>query len=267
MSEERPTGWEGADRWFASPPEGEEQPAASAVPRCEVCGAGLETDQTYCLECGSPTPLAPPLRRDGRRFAIAAAAVAVVALVAGAVAFAAMDDDPEPAAGTVTTAVGTVTSPLPPDTSGVPGTGPLPPDTSLTTPTAPTAPGTTGFETVTGPSTAPPATTDEPPAETEPEPEPEPEPQDGASDWPAGRTAWTAVVSSVRDESDARGAKSALEAAGQPGGVLFSTDFPGFRPGYWVVFSGVYDSRARAIDQASVLRSEYPGAYARRIEG
>jgi hypothetical protein len=132
-------------------------------------------------------------------------------------------------------------------------------------------PTTTGFDTVTGPATTPPATTapsTTAPATTEPEPEPEPEPEGGASDWPDGRTAWTAVLASVRDESDARAAKSRLQAADEPAGVLFSSDFPGLRPGYWVVFSGVYDARQDAIAQASRLRSPaYSESYARRITG
>jgi hypothetical protein len=49
--------------------------------------------------------------------------------------------------------------------------------------------------------------------------------------------------------------------------VLFSSDFPGLRSGYWVVFSGMYDGRDAALAQAGKLRPQWPGAYARRISG
>ena len=231
------------------------------VPRCEVCGAELEHDQTYCLECGAPTPLAPRLRRGGRALALLAGAIVVLGVGAGALAYAvASDDDGSSPAGSSAT---TATAPtggatvVPP-----PVTGPLPPDTSVTSPTAPatTAPGTgtgTGFETVTGPTTtAPPATETQPPGSG-----------GGSSDWPAGETAWTAILSSVRSESDARAAKSRLSSSGEPAGVLFSSDYPGLRPGYWVVFSGSYPSESAAEAQASALSGRFPGAYARRIEG
>ena len=280
MSAERPTGWEGAARWFATPDGGGGggggggEPPADAegtpppIPRCEVCGAELEHDQTYCLECGSPTPLAPRLRRGRRGVAILAGAVAVLGLGAGALAYAVAEDDGGGASATTTTPVTAtvpVPVPLPPETG--PATGPLPPDTSLGTVTVPstdTLPSTaTGFDTVTGPSSTP--TTTEVPATTDGAPVTEPD--TGASDWPAGTSAWTAILSSVGSESDARAAKSRVAAGGDPAGVLFSSDFPDLRSGYWVLFSGSYSDRASAIAQATKLRSDFPGAYARRIEG
>jgi len=293
VSEERPTGWEGAERWFATPgggagdgggqggePPADAEDAPPPIPRCEVCGAELEHDQTYCLECGSPTPLAPRLRRGRRGVAILAGAVAVLGLGAGALAYAVAEDDGSASAGTGTTpATATFPAPvpLPPETG--PATGPLPPDTSLGTVTVPstgtaasteTAPSTaTGFDTVTGPSSTPttttgPATTEEQATTAE---EPVTEPDTGDSDWPAGTTAWTAILASVRSESDARAAKSRVAAEGEPAGVLFSSDFPDLRSGYWVVFSGSYSDRGTAIAQATKLRPDFPGAYARLIEG
>ncbi len=285
MTEEKRTGWEEADRWFSDDAgdaggsrggeggdggDGEPEGPPPA-PRCEVCGAELEPDQTYCLECGSPTPLAPRLRRGRKALALLAGAMIVLGAGAGALAYAVASDD-EDGGGPSSSIATAVTVPtggatvVPP-----PVTGPLPTDTSFTAPTAPTAPtgtaGTvTGFPTVTGPSTTAPATTDET-VPTETEPETTPTPGTGSSDWPAGETAWTAVLSSVRSESDARAAKSRVAASGQPAGVLFSSDFPGLRPGYWVVFSGTYPDKAAAAAQASRLSSDFPDAYARRIEG
>ncbi len=288
MTEERRTGWEEADKWFApsargtggTPPEDGEAPPD---PRCAVCGADLEPDQTYCMECGSPTPLAPRLRRGGRNLLVLAGAAAILGLGAGALAFAVANDDD---GGTTTTTPTSLTSPtsplvpLPPETG--PSTGPLPPDTSFTVPTlpdttftTPTVP-TSGFDTVTGP----PSTDGLPPIDTggdttSTEVVPPPDGDDpvtdpdtgGGSDWPVGETAWTAILSSVRSEVDARAAKDRVAATGEPAGVLFSTDFPDLRPGYWVVFSGTYDDRGEAIAQAERLRPDFPGAYARRLSG
>jgi len=282
VSEERRTGWEGADKWFASGAGGEgsggdppaPEPEEAGPPRCEVCGAELEPDQTYCLECGSPTPLAPRLRRGRKGMAALAGAVAILGLGAGALAYAVADDGDDGGSAITTSTVPLVpgTVPLPPETA--PTVGTLPPDTSLGTvppPVTDIPPATqTGFDTVTGPGTTPtapttptePATTKAPPATTDEVP-----PSSGDSDWPPGRTAWTAILSSVRSEADARAAKRDLIDQGEQAGVLPSDDFADLRPGYWVLFSGTYADRDAAIAQAASLRGEFPGAYARRLEG
>jgi SPOR domain/zinc-ribbon domain len=261
VSEERPTRGEG-EGGEAPEPEG-----PPPVPRCEVCGAELEPDQTYCMECGSPTPLAPRLRRGGRALAILAGAMVILGIGAGALAYAVVSDDDDDAVGTVTSATETTAPTTAATAVPPPLTGPLPTDTSFTIPTAPTTPTDpgatgTGFETVTGPTTpTAPATTQET------EPSTQTEPATGSSDWPAGRTAWTAILSSVRSEADARAAKARLSGSGETAGVLFSSDYPGLEPGYWVVFSGSFPARAAAESHATELSSQFPGAYARRIEG
>lgn len=269
------TGWEGADRWFApsarsTPPP--EEPAEPATPACAVCGAELDPDQTYCLECGSPTPLAPRLRRPKTAYLLAGAMV-VLGLGAGALAYAMVNDDGTAAAAS-TAPTPTMTAPtdtmplvpLPPETG--PTTGPLPPDTTFTAPTdttGATTPDTGGFDTVTGPSPTTPTTSpDTPTTDVTPV---EPTDPSSSGDWPAGETAWTAILSSLGNESAALAAKSKVAGQGEPAGVLFSSDFPDLRPGYWVVFSGSYASRGPAVDQATKLRSQFPGAYAREISG
>jgi hypothetical protein len=205
-----------------------------------------------------------------------AGAVAILGLGAGAQAYAVADDDGG-GSGTVTTPTAPLipgTVPLPPETP--PTIGTLPADTSLGTvppPLTDIPPATqTGFDTVTGPGTAPtaPSTTADEPATTEEAPPPvtDEEPSAGGdSDWPPGRTAWTAILSSVRSESDARAAKRTLIDQGEQAGVLLSDDFADLRPGFWVLFSGLYSGRQDAIAQAASLRGEFPGAYARRLEG
>jgi hypothetical protein len=48
--------------------------------------------------------------------------------------------------------------------------------------------------------------------------------------------------------------------------VLFSSDYSSLRPGWWAVFSGVYDSDAEA--RAALPRAQssgFPSAYPRRV--
>jgi len=47
-------------------------------------------------------------------------------------------------------------------------------------------------------------------------------------------------------------------------GVLDSSDYSSMRPGYWVVFSGIYDTKAQALGGLQTARSKYPLAYVRQ---
>ena len=283
-----------------SPPPGSRDPGGGApVPdpaqdapapeHCTVCGAELDPGQTYCLECGSPTRDAPRLRRGAGGLAIVAAGLAILGAGAGALAYVAAQDDGGSASGVTapeTSPVITVPSVSVPTTetdSSLPGdttstTGSLPMDTTYTTPQVDTASSSplpvdttasvpSGIYTETGPTGG--QTTSEYPTTTA-----DPFPTDPSSgsggatssdDWPAGTSGWTAIVSSVRNEADARAAASRLQSQGQPGGVLFSTDHPPLRTGYWVVFSGTYDTRSEALAQARALLPRWPGAYPRQI--
>jgi hypothetical protein len=198
----------------------------------------------------------------------------VLGLGAGALAYAVVSDDDTAAAGT-TTPTASLTAPtdtmpivpLPPETG--PLTGPLPPDTTFTEPTDTSGgmiPDTGGFDTVTGPSPVPTVTMPDTPT-TDIAPPVDPTEPSSGGDWPAGQTAWTAILSSLGNEAAAIAAKSKLEGQGEPAGVLFSSDFADLQPGFWVVFSGTYSSRDPAIDQATRLRPQFPGAYAREISG
>ena len=64
-------------------PEALSQDPAGADARCAACGAGLERDQEWCLECGAArtVPHRPPDWRPP---------VAIVAVVVGAVVIAAL---------------------------------------------------------------------------------------------------------------------------------------------------------------------------------
>ena len=209
------TGWEGADRWFAPSARSDaRRPARDAAgprARCAVCGAELEPDQTYCLECGSPTPLAPRLRRGPRRPTCWPAPWWCSAW--------ARAPWPTRWSTTTTTAAAGSTAPTVDDDrahghdAGRPAAArdrrPRPARCRRTRP-SPTPTDTTGA----APRPAPAASTRSR-ARRRPPPPPSPdtptdhrrrrpvEPTDPSSsgDWPAGETAWTAILSSLGNES------------------------------------------------------------------
>lgn len=229
------------------PPEGTDA-AAEPTPeapreeiRCATCDARLAEDQTYCLECGTPTQIAPQLKRNGRAIWIVGVGLVLAGIGAGALAYALSGDDTSPRrAGTAGTLSGSISS-LPEDTTSISGEFPsvsLPTDTTLTETTLDTT-GTT-------------ETTDT---------------AAFVSDWPSGRTAFTAILSSVRDLAEAQATAERVRGTGESAGILFSTDHAGLSPGYYVVYSGVFDTRAEAVTQADKLASDYPGANPRRIVG
>jgi stage II sporulation protein D len=90
------------------------------------------------------------------------------------------------------------------------------------------------------------------------------------SGWPAAKTGWTVVLQAVPASTAAVAEAAAVEAAARRAGlpqvgVLVSDDFADLRPGYRVVFSGVYGSPSAALAAARSAARAYPEAYARRI--
>jgi hypothetical protein len=223
-------------------------------PLCPRCGAPHGPDQEYCLECGYR--LQPARGAFGRlssawqeRFgwypgdwvwpvllgfliAVAGATAAIVLADAGA------ENSPIVAthggpAHAPTTAPPTATVALPSVPSGTPG-----------------APST--------PSTAPPATT------TAPGP-------GVLTSWPAGQNGFTVVIESIPAGGSGRALAvaraRAASTAGLPSvGVLDSSRFSSLHPGYYVVFSGVYDSDAQAERaRAAASVKGFQAAYVREI--
>ena len=275
---DKPTGWEDSERWFAaddgptppseagppdeaSPQDAAETPASAPQeeppepPRCEACGSLLDDGQTYCLTCGEPTGSGADPGRSLASPALIGGALAILGVGAAALALVLLSGDGDDSAAAT---AGSTAATAPATTSTAPSTGPLPPDTTPLPPatdsTAPVPP-PTDFPTVT-----------EEPEPIEPEPvDPEPIDPGGGLDWPLGEVAWTAVLSSVRSEGDAIAARNRLQAQGQEAGVLFSTDHVDLRPGYYVVFSGMFAGPSEAESRARSLAGEFPGAYAREI--
>jgi hypothetical protein len=115
-------------------------------------------------------------------------------------------------------------------------------------------PSTSGFVTATGGSILP-ATTGSS--------------DDDVAAWPAKRDGWTVVLVSIPKKDGREVATSrATEAAarGLPDvGVIDSSRVPSLHPGYWVVFSGIYDTQPEATSVLVRARTVARGADARRI--
>ena len=204
-------------------PAGGATPATASAPEeapppvhCEVCGAELEHDQTYCLECGAPHPLAPRLRRGGRaRRCSPGRSVNPRGRRRGARVRRRerrrrlgggrdRGDDRHRARHR---------------RNGHPAADHGPAGDIITA--APTAPATTAPGTGPGsrPSPARPRRRRARPRRPRPSPRCQPPEAEGAAR--TGRpaeTAWTALLSSVRSESDARAAKARLASSGRPAG-------------------------------------------------
>jgi hypothetical protein len=234
------------------PPPVEPPPPAPDV-LCPRCGAPHDLYQEYCLECGLRLPPAFPVRREiwTRESPIwlwaALLALLLVAAAAGAiVAVAATGDDEQSATPTTTQATSPPTTPIIP--TGETITIAPPATTGITTFPTTSIATTTGFTTTTtaGTTTA------------------------GLATWPAGKDGFTIVLKSVptsqgRGEADA--AAQSARANGLPQvGVLNSSDFSSLNPGYYVTFSGIYDTEAQAVAALPNARSKgFPTAYVREV--
>ena len=50
-------------------------------------------------------------------------------------------------------------------------------------------------------------------------------------------------------------------------GLLRSREYPSLAPGFWLVFSGVYKTRAQAQRASARLKHRYSGAYPQFVDG
>jgi hypothetical protein len=111
--------------------------APSAARTCANCGAALQDEQGWCLQCGAG---APGILSDGSNWRpLAVVALATVALVAGAAVAgaAALDKHKTPPRVAVTTVAAQIPAPAVTPSTPAPTTTP-----GLATPTTPTTPGT-----------------------------------------------------------------------------------------------------------------------------
>jgi hypothetical protein len=228
---------------------------------CPKCGVAYEPLQEYCLECGERLPtnrgtvgmLAAAWQR---RFAwypgdwiwpallflvIAAVATAVSAVTTSGSGTTIVATQPGISVGSGTAGLGQI----------IVSTQTLPaaPQPTVTTGPLPKAPGAPSTSVATNPSIPRAA---------------------GLFAWPAKGTAYTDVLESVpftAGRTIALVRARAAKAASLPkAGVLVSADYPSLRPGYYVVFSGVYPTpaaAAAALAEAHVRG--FPDAYVARV--
>jgi hypothetical protein len=238
------------------PPDGPEAPPPAEVPPpppapgepglCPTCGAPHDAYQEYCLECGHRLPPPYGVRREvwtrGSPVWLWAALLALllVALVAGAIVAVAAtkNDDKKATSIPVTTGPGTT------DTVGV----------ITQPPTVTINPPTTTFTTTTLPTTTTSTTTG----------------STGTVSWPAGKNGYTIILKSVptsqgRSKADAAAQKAINNGLTQVG-VLNSSDYSSLNPGYYVTFTGIYDTQAQADAALPNARAKgFPTAYTRRV--
>jgi hypothetical protein len=226
-------------------------PVGAEGGECPRCGTPYEPYQEYCLECGLRLPvtagLIPVLATAWRRrvpwypgdWVWPVIGALIIAALGAALAILANRDNGSSATKTRVETNQTV----PVGTGTLPGSPPPSPGTS----TLPTAPEPTTVE----------------------PPPPPPPPSNQLIAWPAGQNGWTIVLASV-PQSAGRGAaasegRKALSAGLTDVGVLNSSEFSSLHSGYFVVFSGIYNSQAEARSNLSSAKSSYPQAYARQI--
>ena len=90
--------------------------------------------------------------------------------------------------------------------------------------------------------------------------------------WPTGVTGWTIVLVSYPKTIGRPAAELVAQTAAKKGlaqvGVLDSSRYASLQPGYFVVFSGIYSTRAEADAFVSTAHSAgFGAAYSRQIAG
>lgn len=223
---------------------------------CPRCGAARQPDQEYCLECGLKLPtttggLARVRRSWVKRFGwypgdwVWTTLLALVVAAAGAAVAIATSTDASSKSGGTTINAATHSVPL-----TMPTTTAAAPTVDTTTLPTPPEPTTTGK----GKASKPPKA-----------------PVNGRTPWPAGQTGWTVVLESVpataagRKTAEAR-ADRAAQANLPEVGILVSSRYSTLHPGYFVIFSGIYDTRSEAESNLRAAQSGgFSSSYVRQI--
>jgi hypothetical protein len=241
------------------PPPMDSEPPVPPLPPppepgvCPTCGAPHEPFQEYCLECGHRLPSPYGTRREmwtrGSPLWLWAALLSLllVALVAGAIVAVAATRNGDD--GEAVGSVGPVLSTSPGTTDTV-GIITQPQTVTINPPTTTFAPTTTLSTTTTTPTTTTTST--------------------GNVTWPAGKDGYSIFLKSVPTSEGRSQADAAADRARSNGltqvGVLNSSDFSSLNAGYWVTFTGIYDTESQANSALASARSKgFPTAYVRRV--
>ena len=222
---------------------------AGAAASCPRCGARVEPGQEYCLQCGLRLPgrgLAAAVgttwrHRVGRRapdwlWTILAGLLVAAVMTGVAIAISQGGDGDAPYFDAR-------------DTNSIAT------DTTEPGPTVPSTTAQTGTTTETDTATT----------ATEPPPPPKPE----LVEWPPSQNGYTVVIASMPIAGGRplalRKGREALASDLPEVGVLDSGEFSSLHPGYYVVFSGIYENQRAAVEAVSRVQRLYPAAYVRQI--
>jgi hypothetical protein len=184
-------------------------------------------------------------------------ALFAIALVTGAIVLAARDDNKKGSAQGPTTS--TLSAPSFTVSTGVLPTtaiGPTTLDTNTDVTIPPTTTSTPTFSstltTTTAPTTTAPTTTAS---------------GNGLTTWPSGKSGYTVILESLASKSAADSKAQQAKADGLPEvGVLNSSNYSSLNPGFYVVFSGVYDTLSEANSALPAAKSAgWSAAYVRQI--
>ena len=211
----------------------------SGTLHCPRCNASAAADQEYCLDCGARLGRRPAridrVRGNGGSAAwiVPAFVALVVAALGAAAAIALSTSRAEPSAVSVATG-GSLT----------------------VTERAPAL-------------TAPEPTESRPAATTPVRPAPAAPANPDTVTWPRTKRGWTIVLVSLpqangRDDA-AEQAAEAREGGLRRVGVLDSSRFASLHPGYYVVFTGIFDTQVEAASALQRARAVVRGAYTREI--
>lgn len=196
---------------------------------CPTCGAPAERGQLVCLECGSRIALAYR-RPPSWKLPIAIIAVVGALAVAGAVlAYEAIDDEAkDEVAATPLKPKKAATAKEKPKKAAAKKKAPA------EKPAAATAEGLVA--------------------------------KGKLYTWPKDLKAFTVIVLSAEDRASATSfANSVADAKDAKAGVIRSNDFVTLPKGFFVVFGGSYETRARADRAAARLGAKYQGAFAQLV--
>jgi hypothetical protein len=105
-------------------------------------------------------------------------------------------------------------------------------------------------------------------AATTPKPQPKPV-IPAVVTWPRPQRGWTIVLLSLPQTGGSAAADAKAAEARQGGlrrvGVINSSRFASLHPGYFVVFTGIFDTQTEAVSALQRARAVFPSAYAREI--
>jgi hypothetical protein len=86
-----------------------------------------------------------------------------------------------------------------------------------------------------------------------------------AGTWPVGKRGFTVILVSVDNRAAAKSNAKSVSGSGVPAGYLRSNDYRSLQKGFWYVYTGVYNTRAKAEKAVAKFGRGYPGAYVQLV--